>query len=172
MGLTFSVGNPSDAFSSDYAERVRSLLAKAFGPAVVLDSPEEPYLSDEVGWGGWARLQVAGAEAVEEDRLPHLLSMEAWIGCYVPAPTAPTEFAIPGDSTPLKVGSLSALIAELEAVGAALGLPTDDTGLRQLAADHFDDEPEEGEMDYQTYAELLLAAHVAQGRRQVLWIVK
>ncbi len=27
-------------------------------------------------------------------------------------------------------------------------------------------------MDFQTYAELLLAAHVAQRRRQALWVVK
>jgi hypothetical protein len=27
-------------------------------------------------------------------------------------------------------------------------------------------------VDYQTYAELLLAAHVAERRRQVLWVVK
>jgi hypothetical protein len=172
MGLTFSVGNPSDAFIPDYAERVRLRLAKAFGSAVVLDSPEEPYSSDEVGWGGWGRLQEAAADAVGADRLPHLLSMEAWNGCYVPVATTPTEFPIPGDSAPLKIGSLPALIAELEAVGAALGLPTDDAGLRELAAEHLDDEPEDGEMDYVTYAELLRAAHVAQSRRQVLWVVK
>ncbi len=169
MGLTFSVGNPSDAFIPDYAKRVRSRLANAFGAAVVLDSPEKPYSSDEVGWGGWARLQEAAADAVGADLLPHLLSMEAWNGCYVPAATAPTEFPIPGNSAPLKVGSLPALVAELEAVGSAMGLPTDDASLQELAAEHADDEPDDGEMDYQTYAELLRAAHVAQNRRQVLW---
>src|SRR5262245_56047489 len=126
MGLVFSVGNPSDAFVSDYAERVRSLLAAAFGPGVLLDSSEEAYSSDEVGWGGWARLQEAAAVAIGADRVPHLLSMEAWNGCYVPSPTDPTAFAIPGNSAPLKVGSLPALVGELDAVGAALGLPTDD----------------------------------------------
>ena len=172
MGLSFSVGNPSDAFIPDYDQRVRSRLADAFGPAVILDSPEELYSSDEVGWGGWARLQEAAADAVGADRLPHLLSMEAWNGCYVPAATEPTEFAIAGNSAPLKVGSLPALIAELEAVGAAMGLPTDDAGLRELAAEHADDEPDDGEMDYQTYAELLRAALLARSRRQVLWVVK
>jgi hypothetical protein len=41
-----------------------------------------------------------------------------------------------------------------------------------LAAEHSDDEPGEHEMDFQTFAELLLAARVAEGRRQVLWVVK
>ena len=172
MGLTFSVGNPSAAFTQGYASRVRSRLAKAFGPAVVLDSAEEPYESDEVAWGGWARLQAAAADAVGADRLPHLLSMEAWNGCYVPVATEPTEFPIAGNSAPLKVASLLALFAELEAVGSALGLRTDDAGLRQLAVEHEDDEPDDGEMDYQTYAELLRAALVAKHRRQVLWVVK
>ena len=172
MGLDFSVGNPSAVFIADYAERVRLRLARAFGSAVVLDSPEEPYRSEEVGWGGWGRLQESAIDAVGADRLPHLLSMEAWNGCYVPAATEPTAFAIKGSSAPLKVGSLPAVLAELEAVGAAMGLPTDDAGLRDLAADHADDEPEEGEMDFQTYAELFRAALVARSRRQVLWVVK
>lgn len=172
MGLVFSVGNPSDAFMPDYAKRVQSQLAKLFGLTIVLDSSEEAYSSDEVGWGGWVRLQEAAAEAVGADQLPHLLSMEAWNGCYVPAKTKPTKFSIPGNSAPLKVGSLPALIAELNAVGAAMGLPTDEAGLRELAAKHEDDEPDHSEMDYQTYAELLRAALIAQSRRQVLWVVK
>jgi hypothetical protein len=172
MGLTFGVGNPSDAFIPDYAERVRARLAKAFGPGIVLDLPEEAYSSNECGWGGWARLQEAAANAVGANRVPHLLSMEAWNGCYVPVPAEPTAFAIKGNSAPLKVGSLPALVGELEAVGAALGLPTDDAGLRQLAVEHADDEPSEYHIDFQIYAELLLAAHVAQSRRQVLWVVK
>src|SRR5262245_46250136 len=172
MGLAFSVGNPSDAFVPDYAERVRSRLSKAFGPGVFLDSPEEAYLSNECGWGGWARLQEAAANAVGADRVPHLLAMEAWNGCYVPVPTAPTAFRIKGNSAPLKVGSLPALVGELEAIGAAFGLPTDDAGLRELAVEHADDEPGEYDIDFQTYAELLMAAHLAQSRRQVLWVVK
>jgi hypothetical protein len=171
MGLTFVVGNPEAVFVPDYAERVRARLAKAFGPGL-LDSSEEPYSSQEVGWGGWARLQEAATDAVGEKRLPHLLSMEAWNGCFVPVATEPTEFAIKGNSAPLKVGSLPALVRELEAVAAALDLPTDDARLRELADEHADDEPGEYAMDYQTFAELLLAAHVAQHRRQVLWVVK
>src|SRR5262249_25124969 len=112
------------------------------------------------------------ANAVGDDRVPHLLSMEAWNGCYVPVPTDPTAFRIRGNSAPLKVGSLPALVAELEAVGAALRLPTDEASLRALAAAHAADEPGEYDTDFQTYAELLLAARVAERRRQVLWVIK
>jgi hypothetical protein len=97
--------------------------------------------------------------------------MEAWKGCYVPVPAEPTAFLIPGNSAPLSVGSLPALVGELEAVGAALGLPTDDDGLRALSAEHAE-EPGEHDIDFQTYVELLLAARVAQRRRQVLWVVQ
>jgi hypothetical protein len=172
MGLVFTVGKPSDAFVPGYAKRVQSRLSEEFGPGVVRDSPRKAYVSGEVWWSGWARLQEAAAAAVGADRVPHLLSMEAWNGCYVPVPAEPTEFAIPGQSAPLKVGSLAALVGELEAVGAALGLPTDDDALRELADEHAEDEPEDGDMDFQTYAELLLAARVAVRRQQVLWVVK
>ncbi len=51
------------------------------------------------------------------------------------------------------------------------GLATDDDGLRALSAEHGNDKPGEYDMDLQTYAELLLAAHVAWRRRRVLWVV-
>jgi hypothetical protein len=98
--------------------------------------------------------------------------MEAWNGCYVPVHTEPTAFPIAGNSAPLKVGSLPALVRELEEVGATLGLATDDADLRALAVEHADDEPGEYPIDMQTYAELLLAAHVAERRGQSLWAVK
>jgi hypothetical protein len=170
MGLSFTVGNPSDTFIEGYAQRVLARLAEAFGPAVVLDAPEPAYSSDELGWSGWRRLQERADAVIGADRVPHLLSMAAWNGCYVPAPTEPTEFAIEEQSAPLAVGSLPALVAELEAVGAALGLPTDDDGLRELAARY--DDAVDDDMDIQTYAALLQAAHVAERRRQVLWVVK
>jgi hypothetical protein len=98
--------------------------------------------------------------------------MEAWSGCYVPAETQPGSFEFDGEKTPLAVASLPALVSELESVGRALGLPTDDNGLKQLAAKYQDDDLVDSDMDIQTYAQLLLAAHVAQRRRQVLWVVK
>src|SRR4051794_32988110 len=48
------------------------------------------------------------------------------------------------------------------------GLPTDDAGLRSLAERYGDDDLVDEDMDVQTYAQLLLTAHVAQRRRHVL----
>jgi hypothetical protein len=172
MGLTFKVGNPNDAFTEPFAERVRSTLAHHYGPSVVLDSDEHPHHSQELGWSGWRLLQERAVKTLTAERVPHFLSMEAWCGCYVPAKTELGAFEFEGQPTPLAVASLPALIGELEAVGAALGLPTEDEGLRELAARYQDDDLIEDDMDIQTYAQLLLAARVAQRRQQVLWVVK
>jgi hypothetical protein len=134
MGLTFSVGNPADAFLEPFADRVTKTLASHFGGVIVLDSDEEAYCSEELGWSGWRLLQEKAIQAVTADRVPHFLSMEAWSGCYVPAETQPGSFEIDGQETPLAVASLPALVSELEAVGKALHLPTDEKGLKQLAA--------------------------------------
>jgi hypothetical protein len=172
MGLTFSVGNPVDALIEPFAKRVKMTFAKYFDGAIVLESDDAPYYSEEVGWSGWGLLQEKAVQAVTADRIPHFLSMEAWSGCYVPAETQPGSFQFDGYETPLAVASLPRLVDELEAVGKALGLPTDDEGLKDLAVKYQDDDLIDSDMEIQTYAQLLLAAHVAQHRRQVLWVVK
>jgi hypothetical protein len=172
VGLTFCVGNPVDAFVEPFAERVKNTLMSHFGGAIVLDSGEKAYFSEQLPWSGWRLLQEKASQAVTADRVPHFLSMEAWSGCYVPAKTQPGSFKFDGEETPLAVASLPALVSELELVGKALGRPTDEKGLKQLSARYRDDDLIDSEMDIQTYAELLLAAYVARGRRQVLWVVK
>jgi hypothetical protein len=172
MGLTFSVGNPADAFIEPFSDRVKETLASHFGDAIILDSDEQAYFSQELGWSGWRRLQEKAAQAITPARVPHFLSMEAWSGCYVPAEIKPGSFTFRGQKTPLAVASLPALVRELEAVGNALGLPTDDAGLKAVAAKYEDDDLVDDDMDIQTYAQLLLAAHIAQRRKQALWVVK
>jgi hypothetical protein len=172
MGLTFTVGNPHAVFIEPFAERVKNTLASHFSDAIVLDSDEEPYFSEELGWSGWKALQERAVQTVGAERIPHLLSMEAWSGCYVPANTEPGAFQFDNEKTPLAVGSLPALVRELEAVGGGLGLPTEDEELKCLGAKYQDDDLIDLDMDTQTYAQLLLAAREAQRRRQVLWIVK
>ena len=172
MGLTFSVGNPDHAFIAPFAARIKQTLAAHFGPTVVRDSEEEPYYSQELGWSGWRELQERALQAIGADQVPHFLSMEAWSGCYVPADTEPGSFKFDDEETALDVASLPALVSELENVGAALGLPVDNEDLKCLAAKYQDDDLIDSDMDIQTYAQLLLAAHEAERRRQVLWIVK
>lgn len=171
MGLTFSVGNPADAFIEPFAERVKKTLASHFS-GIVLDSDVEAYFSEELGWSGWRLLQDKAVETVGADAVPHFLSMEAWSGCYVPSETQPVSFEFDGEKTPLAVASLAALVSELENLGRVLGFPYDDNGLKELAAKYQDDDLVDDDMDIQTYAQLLLAAHAAQRRQQILWVVK
>jgi hypothetical protein len=171
MALTFTVANPADVFAEPFAERVRLTLARHFGGSVILDSPEAPYYSEELGWSEWRLLQERGTKALTVERVPHSLSMLAWCGCYVPVETEPGPFQF-GESASLAVASLSALVDELEALGVALGLPTDDGGLRGLAERYRDDERIDDDPDIQAYAQLLLASRVAQRRQQPLWVVK
>jgi hypothetical protein len=99
--------------------------------------------------------------------------MEAWSGVYVPLVTEPIAFELDGQETPLDVASLTNLTSELEALGKLLDLPVDDDGLRALAARYSDDDDlVDSDMEIQTYAQLLLAAHEASRRRAPLWVVK
>jgi hypothetical protein len=76
----------------------------------------------------------------------------------------------PNIREPAEIGNK---IAELESFARAAGLPTDDNGLRALAAKYLDDDDLiDQDPDVQTYARLLLAAHEAARRRLPLWVVK
>jgi hypothetical protein len=172
MGLTFTVGNPCDAFIEPHAGQVRSILLRHFGEAIDLDAEGDPYFSEELAWSGWEQLQQRAAQAAGTSGVSHLLSMEAWCGCFVPVETEPVAFEFEGDTTPLSVASLPMLLRELEAVGTRSGLRTDETGLQELVWKYQADDLADEDMDLQTYAQLLLAARVAQVRRQVLWVVK
>jgi hypothetical protein len=171
MGLTFTVGNPSDAFLEPFAEKVRAALAHHFGAAIDLSSSTEPYFSAELAWSGWRQLQERAASVLKPQQVPHLLSMEAWSGCYVPCDTEPGTMTFEGEQG-VDVASLDRLLGELEAIGAALDLPTDDQCLLELAAKYEEGDLIDEDEDIQTYVHLLLTARVARDRRQVLWIVK
>jgi len=99
--------------------------------------------------------------------------MEAWQGVYVPGEADIGFFTFDGHSTPLSVASLDQLIGELEAIGVALGLPTDGADLRSLFLGYRDDDDRcDDDMDIQTYVQLLLSAREAKKRNQPLWVVK
>jgi hypothetical protein len=171
MGLTLSVGNPAEVFFEPFAVQVKQVLASRF-KGIVLDADKTAYRSYELAWSGWRLLQEKAVATIGADRAPHFLSMAAWCGCYVPAETEPAVIEFDGQKTALAVASLAALVGELEDLGTALGLPTDDRGLQQLAEKYQDEDSIDEDEDIQTYGQLLLAAHEAQRRRQVLWVVK
>jgi hypothetical protein len=172
MGLILKVGNPSDALGEPFADQVRSDFARRFGHSIVLDSKQDPYYSAELGWGWWGALQRYALEKIPKERLPHFLSLDAWCECCVPAETEPHSIPLKGITTELVVVPLAALIEELELVGRALDLPTDEAGVQSLVAKHRQPEFYGSDDEVHTYAELLLGARVAQNRRQVLWVVK
>jgi hypothetical protein len=174
MGLTFTVGTAADVFIEPYASHLREFLVNHFGVDMGLSSELEPWYSVELGWSGWSELQERAATAVGPESLPHLLSMEAWKGVFVPVETDPGEVhSIPGDSTPLAVGSLPLLVRELASIGKAFELPAEHRLLEELAEKYAnDDDLVEEDMDIQTLLQLTLAARVASERGQPLWVVK
>lgn len=172
MALVFSVSAPSTAFTEPFATQVADTLRAQFGDEIDFDNEAERH-SDELGWSGWAKLQERGAEACGADNLPHFLSMEAWSGCYLPVATCIGTFKFPGDEPHLDVGALDNLIAELELIGTALGLPLGDLELNEVYRKYIDDDDlVDEDMDIQTFTQLLPLARFAREQRLPLWVIK
>ncbi|HTE19337.1 MAG TPA: hypothetical protein VK689_13265 [Armatimonadota bacterium] len=175
MGLSFTVGNAASAFIEPFASQIeQELRAQLSAPLPVpAQADQEPYVSDEVAWSGWKRLQEAAVQALGEDQVPHLLAMEAWRGVYLPVLLEPRAVQIGNHPTPLECASLPRLLGELEAFAASRALPTDGAGLESLWEHYVDnDDLIDEDFDVQTYTQLMLSAQVASKRRQPLWIVK
>ena len=173
MGLKFTVGRPTDVFDEPFAELVGYVLEAECANNVDwgLDGVE-PFHSAELGWSGWNLLQERARVALTPEEVPNLLSMEAMHGAYLPGWPEAGAIVFDDYPMPLDVAPLEALIGELEKVGPALGLATDEAGLAAIATKYADDDLCDDDMEIQTYAQLLLAARVAVTRRQPLWVVK
>lgn len=172
MALVFTVSAPTTVFTEPHGTLVADTLRAQFGDAIDYDSTDERY-SCELGWSGWSTLQQRAADACGTDAIPHLLSMEAWSGAYVPVETETGTFEFPGDGTNLDIGCLSKLIAELELIGNVLDLPIDDDSLDKLYHHYADDDDlVDDDMDIQTFTQLLPLARYALKKRLPLWVVK
>ncbi len=172
MGLVFTVGRPVDVFDDSVAELIQHVLEAECADHVALDGGAEPFHSAELGWSGWNLLQERARVALTPEVVPNLLSMDAMHGAYLPGWVEAGAILFEDYPMPLDVAPLEGLITELEQVGPALGLATDDAGLASLAARYADDDRCDDDMEVQTYAQLLLAARQAVARRQPLWVVK
>ena len=173
MALVFTVGSPKDVFNDDFANRVSNTFQSHFGNAFEGQKTTGPYYSDELGWSGWNSLQKRAIAVLGESAVEHFNSMDAWQGVYVPTNTEIGAFTFDDVKSPLNVAALGELINELEAFGKAESLPIDDKGLQEFAQKYLDDDDLiDQDMDLQTYAQLLLAAHEAKRRKQPLWVVK
>jgi hypothetical protein len=134
---------------------------------------DEGYESEEVAWSGWSRLQEAAVAALGEEKLPHLLAMEAWQGVYLPIQLTPCEFHVQDETTPLQCASLLSLVQELQLFASERDLPVDEMGLQALWEHYTDDEDLiDEDLEIQTYAQLMLAAAMATAHRMPLWVVK
>ena len=172
MGLAFSVSAPTTIFSEPFGAIVADTLRSQYGDLIDLTS-ELDHCSEELGWSGWRSLQERAAEACGAGAIPHFLSMEAWRGVYLPVDTEIGVFQFSDESMNLDVACLEKLIAELELIGNALGLPIDDDRLASLFNKYIeDDDLVDEDMDIQTFTQLLPCARIARSRNQPLWIVK
>ncbi|WP_166826735.1 hypothetical protein [Thalassoroseus pseudoceratinae] len=172
MALVFSVAVPNTMFTEPFASQVADTLRGMFGDDIDFNSQTERH-SDELGWSGWSELQERGVEALGADKLPHFLSMEAWHGCYLPVKTDIGSLEFSDDSPNLDVGALDNLIPELESLGNALSLPTEDSALDELFQKYIeDDDLIDEDMDVQTFTQLLPLARFARAQRLPLWVVK
>ena len=170
MGLVFQGANAKDVFFEDYADKVNAFLLEHFG-----EKPKEcdPYCSEELGWSGWRELQDFAKTEIADTKIPHFLSMEAWQGVFVPFLTEPGSVTLETGGTPLSIGCLQELLAELGLIAATFSLPTDEAALHKLHQQcSEDDDRIDSDMHLQTFCQLLLAAQNAKERSMPLWVVK
>ena len=171
MGLVFTASTPRIALHEPLASQLTDSLREQYGDAVVLDSDVQRN-SEEIGWSGWGSLQERAESACGADMVPHLLSVDLPLGFYLPVQTDVGKFEVPDEYPSFNFGSLVKLIAELELIGNALELPTDDSRLTLLFDKYFDDDDLiDEDMDIQTYCLLLPFARFALDQRLLLWVV-
>ncbi|MBV8519496.1 MAG: hypothetical protein JO197_19040 [Acidobacteria bacterium] len=168
MSLTFVIGTAADVFGEALARAVESALAPHF--AVPASHAQGAYESEPVDATGWRRLQERVLRTL--DVAPQLTTIDAYQAVYVPEAHAQIEhLPVANAADPLQVGSLPALIDELQRFAASASLPTDDVELMQLAAHYLEGDDADRDLDVQTYVQLMLTAKQASARGQALWVV-
>jgi hypothetical protein len=165
--LTFVVGTANDVFADALAKAVNATLREHFPPIVPDDVP---YESEPLPASGWRALQQRVLRTL--DLAPQITSVDAYQAVYVPWPLSAVEhFSIANAADPLQVGSVPALLKELQRFASAASLPSDDLELMRLAGNYLEAEDPNADLDVQTYVQLALTAKQAMARGQALWIV-
>ena len=160
--LTFVVGTAADVFGAD--------LARLIDGALHIPPGAEMYRSEPIDARGWRALQTRVLRTL--DVAPQLTSIDAYQAVYVPGPPATVEqLAVANLADPLQVGSVEALLIELQRFAASASLPTDDVELMSLAAHYLEEEDPNADLDVQTYVQLMLSAKQAVAHGQALWVV-
>lgn len=166
--LVFIAGTPADVFAPELARGIETELRARF-PSLSMVAAEV-YRSEGVEPIGWSRLQARVAQSIPS--APHLTSIDAYQSVYLPMPLASVQhLLIPNAADPLEVGSLDALLEELQQFAASAGLPTDDVEMMQLSAHYLEDDALfDQDLDVQTYLQLMLAAKQSAAHGLPLWI--
>jgi hypothetical protein len=168
VSLTFVVGGAADVFPGELARAIEEALRGRFGEAA--GAQDEPYHSEPVGVLGWRRLQERVLRT--PDAAPQLTTIDAYQAVYVPDALEQVEhLAVANAADPLQVGSVPALLEELQRFAARASLPTDDLELMRLGAHYLEADDPDADLDVQTYVQLMLTARQALARRQPLWVV-
>ena len=159
MALTFVAGTARDVFGVPLGAAIEAVLPTPGGT--------EPYRSDPVDAGGWRALQAGVMRAL--DVAPQITTVDAYQAVYVPGFDGVSHVTVGNLADPLQVGSLDALLAELQQFAAAAALPVDDVELMALSAQLL--EGDEIDLERETYVQLMLTAKQARSRGQALWVV-
>ena len=160
MALTFVVGTAADVFGAGLGGAIDAVLSTPGGV--------EPYRSEPVDASGWRALQARVLRTLDD--APQVTTVDAYQAVYVPSRAAGVEYLpVANLADPLQVGSLEALLSELQRFAASSSLPTDDVELMALAAQLL--ESDEVNVELETYVQLMLSAKQAVARRQALWVV-
>ena len=175
MALVLRVGTTGDVFTEPFAEALATSMEHHFGPGMHLrgQSEDEGWHSTELGWSWWKLFQDRAAVLLGPQATPHLSSMPAWRGVFLPKPVEIGELSgIPGDEGAICIASLTSLMPELAAVATAMGVVFTEQACEALAAKYDNDELCDDDPELQTFAQLAIGAHVASERRQPLWVIK
>jgi hypothetical protein len=89
MGLSFQVGSATQVILEPAASQFAERLASRYPGSHAGSDTREEWCSDELPWSGWQRLQERVSSTLGKDQAPHLLSMEAWFGGYLPMELEP-----------------------------------------------------------------------------------
>lgn len=175
MALVLRVGTTADVFTEPFATTLATALEHHFGPGMHLQgqSEDEGWHSTELGWSWWQMLQDRAAVLLGPEATPHLSSMPAWRGVFLPKTVEIGELSgIPGDEAAICIASLTSLMRELGAVATAIGVLFTVQACEALAAKYDNDDLCDDDPELQTLAQLGIGAHVATERGQPLWVIK
>jgi hypothetical protein len=162
------IGTAVDVFGEALARAVEDAIAPRF--AIPSTHEQGAYESEPVDATGWRRLQERVLRTL--DHAPQITSVDAYQAVYVPEAHEHVEhLPVANAADPLQVGSLPALLEELQRFAASASLPTDDVELMQLAAHYLEGDDIDRDLDVQTYVQLMLTAKQASARGQALWVV-